>query len=72
MVARSVGGIGKQFFESESGSVYNESGSASNPNPEPCIMGPDPHFWKEGVTIVSHSLPPSPPPGGGLSQFFEY
>jgi hypothetical protein len=24
-------------------------------------MGPDPHFLKEGVTIVSHSLPPPPP-----------
>ena len=60
MVKRPVGGIGKKFFESESGSVCNGSGSALNPNPEPCIMGPDPHFWKEGVTIVSHSLPPPP------------
>ena len=60
MVTRSVGGIDKRFFESESGSVYNGSGSALNPNPDPCIMGPDPHFLKEGVTIVSHSIP-SPP-----------
>jgi hypothetical protein len=62
MVTRPVGGIDKRFFESESGSVYNGSGSALNPNPDPCIMGPDPHFLKEGVTIVSHSNPP-PPPG---------
>jgi hypothetical protein len=71
MVTRSVGGKDKRFFESESASVYNGSGSALNPNPDLCIMGPDPHFLKEGVTIVSHSLPP-PPLGGGLSQFLEY
>jgi hypothetical protein len=35
----------RDFFESESGSVYNGSGSALNPNPDPCIMGPDPHFF---------------------------
>jgi hypothetical protein len=65
--------VGRRFFKSESGSVYNGSESAFlNPNPEPCIMDPDPHFLKEGVTIVSHSLPPPPPPGGGLSQFLEY
>ena len=57
MVTRSVGGIDKKFsFESESRSAYNGSGSAS--------------VLKEGVTIVSHSLPPLP--GGGLSQFLEY
>ena len=56
MVTRSVGGIDKRFFESES--VYNGSGSAL--------------FLKEGVTIVSHSLPLPPPSGGGLSQFLEY
>ena len=39
------GGIDKRFFESESGSVYNGSGSALNPNPDPCIMGPDPHYF---------------------------
>jgi hypothetical protein len=25
--------------------VYNGSGSALNPNPDPCIMGPDPHYF---------------------------
>jgi hypothetical protein len=63
MVKRSVRGIDKRFFESESGSVYNGSRSALNPNPDPCIMGPDPHFFlKEGVTIVSHPLPHPPFP----------
>ena len=71
MVTRSVGGIDKRFFESESESVYNGSGSAFlNPNPEPCIMGPDPHFF-EGRCDYSFTLPP-PPLGGGLSQFLEY
>ncbi len=45
MVTRPVGGIDKGLFESESGSVYNGSGSALNPNPDPCIMGPDPHYF---------------------------
>jgi len=59
MVTRSVGGIDKRFFFKS---------AFLNPNPDPCIMDPDPQFFKEGVTMVSHS----PPLGGVLSQFLEY
>ena len=40
MVTRSVGGIDKRFFFKS---------AFLNPNPDPCIMNPDPHFLKEGL-----------------------